>query len=383
LKVIIITNILNPYVSARFSQIANNKDITLQVLIQASTEPNRKWNFSDYKKLNFKCTLLPGFHLHLGRKDSFSFHFNYKIKRTLKQEAPDVVIVIGWNNPTSYFTARACKKLKIPLIAWSGSTFNEPSLFRKLGAPAIRWLHRRCAAFYAYGTAAKDLLTDHWGIAADKIFVLGNPINNAFFMKESTQFRKSKQYFHDVFKNKKTILFVGQLIERKGIMELIEAFTIIREHHNDAHLIIAGSGALDKKIKDHINQNNNSHIHLLGYVPQSNLPKLYAHSHILCLPSREEVWGLVVNEAMACGIPVVASDACGAAKDLLIHKKTGMVFKKGDKDDLADNLLFLLDKPKQYKQISKNSLEHIKKWDISKLEHVFRQGLLYCLKDKK
>lgn len=379
IKLLIVTNILTPYTIARYTAISKMNGIELSVLIQAKSEPNRTWNFYEYDNLNFSCNLLPGFNLKLGKKESSNFHINYKVKKNILKNKPDVVIIVGWNNPASYLAARICKKNNIPLIAWSGSTKNEPSLFRTLGVPAIKWLHRQCSAFVAYGTAAKELLVDYWGIDEKKIFILGNPVDNAFFSKESQKAKEHKIIVHDVFKNKKIILFIGQLVKRKGILDLIVAFEYISKKHPDAHLVIAGKGNLKKKLTNYINQIRPNNIHLIGHYNQNDLPKLYAHSTLFCLPSREEVWGLVINEAMACGIPVVASDVCGACKDLILPGKTGLIFKTSDTNDLARQLLALLDNKFLYQRIKSQSMAHIAAWEIKRLQKNLLKAVSFVL----
>lgn len=379
MRLLIITNILTPYTIARYTAISKMKEVELSVLIQAKSEPNRTWNFDEYSNLDFSCNLLPGIHFNTGKKN-LSFHFNYGIKKSIMKESPDVVIIVGWNNPTSYFTARACKKLGIPLIAWSGSTKNEPSLLRSLGSPAIRWLHRQCSAFVAYGTAAKELLVDHWGIAESKIFILGNPVDNIFFSRESKAAKKyNRTRIHDAFKNRKTVLYSGQLIERKGIHDLVVAFETVLKKHPDAHLVIAGKGKLRDNLMDYVKDSRSNNIHLIGHIDQDLLPRLYAHSTIFCLPSHEEVWGLVINEAMACGTPVVASDVCGACRDLIVPGKTGLVFKTGDPDDLAVQLLKLLENRALYERIKKQGMAHIKSWNIERLQKNIFKAIKFVL----
>ncbi|MCK4797091.1 MAG: glycosyltransferase family 4 protein [Spirochaetes bacterium] len=376
MKLVIITNILNPYAKARFSYLANQKGIDLCVLIQSSNEPNRKWEYKEKEKLGFKCVLMPGIHINFGKKKLLSLHINLKVKNFILPENPDFVIIIGWNNPTTFLAARVCKKYNIPLIALSGSTINEPSIFRSLAKPIIRAYHKKCSAFFAYGTAAKELLNQYWKINNKKIHILGNPVDNDFFSKNCIQFRKQKKYFHPIFKKAKTILFVGQLIERKGILELLQAFKLIQIKFPDISLAIAGSGPLEEKIKNIIEKEQLNNIVLLGYVEYQKLPLLYADANLLCLPSREEVWGLVVNEAMACEVPVIASHVCGCVKDLIIDKKTGLIFNAGDIQQLALGLETYITDNRLTKKISKNGIIHIKKWDIKR----YASGIISILK---
>ena len=381
MKIVVLTNILNPYATARLSTLGAVKNIELTVMVQTSNEANRTWQLDDFAGNSFETILLPGIHLRIGIADRTYLHLNYGVKKNLKRINPDAVVILGWNNPTTFIAARACKKLKIPVIAWSGSTKNEPSLLRSLGKPVIRRFHRQCAAFVSYGSAAKSLLVDYWGIDPAKIFILGNPVDNTFFINESKKSKKNKSIYYNGAKNKYSILFIGQIIQRKGLLELVRAFRILQKKIRNVDLIIAGKGPYEKKLKEIISDEGIENIHFIGYCNQDKLPALYSQSTIFCLPSREEVWGLVINEAMACGIPVIASEVCGAVEDLIIHNTTGMVFHTGDQNDLSEKMETLLRDSALRRAISRKGKEHIQKWDIAKLVARMQKAVQFAIEN--
>lgn len=374
MKIVLMTNIINPYATARFKAIVEQTGIELIVLLQASNEPNRKWDYKKFAGCNFKVVLLPGWHIHLGRKDSFSFHINRGIKKSLQEEQPDAVVCIGWNNPSTYFLARHCTKLQLPLLVWSGSTVNEPSLFRKLGASAIRWLHRRCSGFFAYGTAAQELLTGHWRVPQERVFVLGNPVDNRFFEKRARQIRSANPKTDNSIK----LLFVGQLIERKGLLELLDAYRELAADFPELELLLAGSGPLEGELLERIENRSIPRVTFTGYVEHDRLPELYSRADIFCLPSREEVWGLVVNEAIASGLPVVVSDVCGAARDLIIDGETGFTFEAQNCGDLTEKLHRLVADPELRERITENGRKHIEAWGLERLVANFAAGIEFA-----
>ena len=112
-------------------------------------------------------------------------------------------------------------------------------------------------------------------------------------------------------------LFCGKLIRKKRPLELLEAY-LASGLKGRAQLIYVGDGILRDRIKQRASEAAAHHVHLLGFFNQSEMPRAYAIGDVLCLPSdARETWGLVVNEALACSLPVVVSEACGCAPDLV------------------------------------------------------------------
>ena len=103
-----------------------------------------------------------------------------------------------------------------------------------------------------------------------------------------------------------------------------------------------GSGVLENDIKAYATELKID-INILGFKNQSELPLYYSIADLLIVPSESETWGLVVNEALACGLRVVVSSEVGCAPDLIEDKITGMVYEKGNTKNLADAIEKLLD----------------------------------------
>lgn len=137
-------------------------------------------------------------------------------------------------------------------------------------------------------------------------------------------------------KQVRKFLFVGRLIPVKNLVWLIEQF----ENHLDLELDIIGFGILENELKKRIKTDN---IRLLGAVDNNELPYYYREADVFILPSLTETWGLVVEEALNNGIPVMLSHMVGCADDLVIPAKTGVVFKLNDIDDFECKLKQIID----------------------------------------
>jgi len=200
--------------------------------------------------------------------------------------------------------------------------------------PVIKWIVSGASEYIAYGSRAQRFL-ERLGANKSKISQFINSVDVDFFVSQSNalrpkreQFRKKLGFKADDF----VYLFVGQLIERKGVRELVKAFSEIKDKNKK--LLIIGSGKLDYLFEQF--ENNVIHLNHLEY---HQLPEYYVASDCLILPSKEEVWGLVVNEALACGTPVLASTAVGAAEDLIKEGKTGLIYNLDNNQGLIKAMM--------------------------------------------
>jgi glycosyltransferase involved in cell wall biosynthesis len=139
-----------------------------------------------------------------------------------------------------------------------------------------------------------------------------------------------------------TVLFVSKLQVRKRCSDLVAAFAALRPG-TAAQLLIVGDGEERGRLEALVRAQGLPNVRFAGFRNQSELPAFYDLCDLFVLPSEREPWGLVVNEAMNAGRPVVASDAVGAARDLVRHGQSGFVYPVGDVARLRDCLQILLD----------------------------------------
>jgi glycosyltransferase involved in cell wall biosynthesis len=130
------------------------------------------------------------------------------------------------------------------------------------------------------------------------------------------------------------LLYIGQLIKRKGIIQVLKALNYLRDP--EIGLIIVGSGPQEKELKKFCKENNLNNIFFKGFQQQEMLPKYYALADIFILPSFEEVWGLVVNEALASGLYVLSSKYAGASYDLIKEGWNGEIFNPNDVTEIVE-----------------------------------------------
>jgi glycosyltransferase involved in cell wall biosynthesis len=166
------------------------------------------------------------------------------------------------------------------------------------------------------------------GISESKIVTLFNPVDVTWFKDNVLKYRTSGLPGHK-------FLYVGQLIERKNISSLVRAFSSMRQPEDT--LSIVGGGILENDLKALVQELGlQSSVFFLGSKSQEELVSIYAVNNTLILPSKKEVWGLVANEALACGLHVVVSDKCGVAE--FIRGMKGVYVTGVESNSIADSM---------------------------------------------
>jgi glycosyltransferase involved in cell wall biosynthesis len=217
----------------------------------------------------------------------------------------DVAIIGGWESPMFIRSILLAKKKKIKVIQFYESTGDSHRFRRGPIAQIRKWILSKSHLVISISQSSKKAL-NKMGIPSEKIAILFNPANVQWFHDSANLHRMTESPGHK-------FLYVGQLIERKNVANIIRAFYAIRNQAD--RLTIAGDGPLLEELKNlTISLKMEDSVLFVGHKNQESLAALYAKSHTLILASTNEVWGLVVNEALACGMHVVVSDKCGVAE---------------------------------------------------------------------
>ncbi|MBL8208807.1 MAG: glycosyltransferase family 4 protein, partial [Blastocatellia bacterium] len=230
----------------------------------------------------------------------------------------------------------------------------------------LRFVVGRAAALLCVGTANR-MFWQKYGARPEQLFLAGFAVDNAALVSASDKFRnpffsstkeheentkKGKQIFDSLresscdfvegkFPDDKTVfLFVGRLVERKNVRLILQAAR--RLDAERFAVVIAGSGEQFDELKSLVADQTN--VHFLGNVAPADLPAVYAMADALVLPARDEPWGLVINEAMACGLAIIAHEHCGAAIDL-VGEGNGFKLASFSAEELAQAMNRLIQNP--------------------------------------
>src|SRR3972149_2326633 len=334
MKTAIIENVITPYEIKRFNVINELMNGNLIVFFQNETDMNRNWRL-DLSSLKFKYKILPDTPVRMKGKDIFTLHINYTALSELKKACPEVVISCGWDSLASYMAYIYCRRSHKKFILWSGSTINEPSWRRTVSKPLVKFLVKNSDSYIAYGTRAKEYLMD-LGAREEKIFMGWNTVDNRYFEANSRITTEEREALRDRLgiKTRLVALYAGQLIERKGLYDLLSAFSRLKKEVDDVTLLIVGTGMEEDALKKRCLHENIKDVIFAGFVDYEQLPGYFGLSDLFVLPSKEEVWGLVINEAMACGLPVITTVKVGASADLVRDGVNGFVVRDGEPHEL-------------------------------------------------
>ncbi len=330
MRILLLQNVINPHMMPVFTAMANAPGVDLEVVYFAESEADRTWaSESDH---NFRSTVLPGRELSLFmRWDTLSVHINPGLGRYLRDARPDVVINAGWGSITNWHAFASCRRRRIPMVLWAGSTRHEPSWRRTLTRAPVRHLVRHSDAWASYGTASAAYLVD-LGAPPERVVPAFHCVDNARFLSRCQTLlpRVAAERAALELGDRPVVLFVGRMLERKGAHHLIEAVAALRQGGRDVALLLVGEGPMRASWEQQARTLLPGAVRFVGNKPLEQLPLYYQLADVFALPSLEEVWGLVVNEAALASLPLIVSESCGAAPDLVEPGVNGFRVPPGD-----------------------------------------------------
>ena len=277
----------------------------------------------------------PGVH-HFAGCDSPELHAR------LREERIEAVVVTGWYLKVFWQAVLAAKRLRIPVLVRGDSQLTaQPSRLRR-GIKELTYpvLLRGFDAFLSVGTRNRGYL-EHYRVPADRIFHVPHVVDVARFAAQAAEAAPMRAQLRAELgagADDRIALSVGRLVPFKRSADLIAAIAALGARGQRWLAVYVGAGpegaALERQARE-----LGVRASLLGFRNQSQLASLYDAADLFALTSEAtETWGLVVNEAMACGLPAVASDAAGCTPDMIDEGLTGFSYSCGDVRALADRL---------------------------------------------
>jgi glycosyltransferase involved in cell wall biosynthesis len=253
----------------------------------------------------------------------------------------DAFIVSGWYLKSFWQAIRACRKKGVPIMVRGDSQMHTPRSSLKQWAKEIAypWILRQFDGFLVVGKRNAEYL-EHYGVPATKLFFVPHFVDNKWFAKRAEEARGQRSSLRASWgadDQTFVVLFVGKFRLIKRPNDIVEALGLLGGSGIKAISVFVGSGELRDRLQE-LGERLNVEVRLEGFKNQTELPPYYAAADVLVLPSESETWGLVVNEAMACGVPAIVSDAVGCGPDLIEEGSTGYTFPVGNTDALASRL---------------------------------------------
>ena len=304
-----------------------------------------------------------------------------RVRQVLDEIRPQVVAIPGWSDRCSLAALWWCLSRRIPVVVMSETTAWD--FDRKWLKEAMkRRLIKLCVAGLVGGRAHAEYL-EQLGLGRAKTFLGYDTVDNGYFAARTAEIKSRESEFRRQYQlPPKYFLASARFVEKKNIFRLIQAYAKYREtaarqkdgegKGNIWELVLLGDGPLRESISNQIaTLGLNQHVLIHGFKQYDELPVYYALASVFIHASTTEQWGLVVNEAMASGLPVLVSNRCGCAMDLVQEGVNGHSFDPLNVDQMAGLMLRCAAPSTDLAALGKASGELISRWSID----LFGEGL--------
>ena len=324
-------------------------------------------------------------------RDSDSLGFarplNWGIFRRLHRGDFDAAWVFGYHRLSCLNAILASKLLRIPVLMRSDSNlYDRVRSGRTLAAKRIFFglLRRSLSAVLLIGKANEEYWKYYLG-PTFPMFSAPYAVDNDYFCTKALEAAQHREVFRQSLgleAGRPIILYASKLQSRKRCIDLVEAYIRLAPRPGidpHAYLLIVGDGEERASLEARVRQSGLSSIRLPGFRNQSELPRFFDLADIFVLPSIHEPWGLIVNEVMNSGRPVIVSDQVGCQPDLVHDGVNGFVYPACDVNALTDCLRRLLDDPALRASMGENSLRIIRQYSFEQDIEGLREALAHLV----
>jgi glycosyltransferase involved in cell wall biosynthesis len=256
----------------------------------------------------------------------------------------DACIVCGWQLKTYWQAVWACRRNAVPTFVRGDSQLLTPRSKLKFVVKALLYprLLGLFDGFLFVGRLNKEYLR-HYGVPDAKLHFVPHFVDNEWFGREARRLATIRPRVRQSWgadPETLVVLFVGKFQHFKRPLDTVHALSVVQAMGVNAIGVFVGSGEMGERLATEASTLGVT-ARFEGFRNQSELPRYYVAADVLVLPSESETWGLVVNEAMACGLPAIVSNVVGCAPDLIEEGTTGFTFKVTNVGDLAHKLALL------------------------------------------
>jgi glycosyltransferase involved in cell wall biosynthesis len=359
-RLVILTEIISPYRIPLFNALAQRGVVDLHVIFLAETDLDlRQWQIPK-EEIRFSYQILPSWRRRIGRYNAL---LNRGVGRALTKAAPDVILCGGYNYIASWQALFWARMHKIPFVLWSESNVQD----LRRGHALVEFLKAefltKCSGFVVPGKSALEYLRAH-KVEEGAVFVAPNAVDNDFFAAAAAAARQEAAKWRGEFiLPERYFLFVGRMVREKGVFELLSAYAKLdASMRQQIGLVFVGDGALRPQLELQAAAISPGVITFAGFAQREKLAVYYALAETVILPTYTDTWGLVVNEAMACGLPVIVSHVAGCVADLLRQDWNGLLVEPRDVSSLTSAMWTIADQPGLRASMGANSMQHISQY---------------------
>lgn len=316
----------------------------------------------------YRSQFLPGIQTDVGPA-GFWRPFNPGIIKELLRERYDAIWVHGHYSATNWLGMLAARSLGARVLLRSESNLESlprSSVRRIAKRLALKGIFSLVDGFLYIGERNATYYR-YYGVPEEQLFFAPYVVDNDFFQTECRRLKPQRASIRASFgicDERPVILFVGKLVPKKQPLMVLDAYAQVRERHSCA-LLFAGDGGLRGAIEERVSEGSIPDVYMTGFLNQTKVPEAYIAADILVLPSAwRETWGLVANEGMNFGLPVVVSDRVGCAGDLVKQGENGYVVSYDDTEALASAVQALVADSELQRSYGQRSSEIVSRWGL-------------------
>jgi glycosyltransferase involved in cell wall biosynthesis len=374
------------YQAPMFRYLASSPELDLTVLFLSDLSMREYHDPGFGVAFKWDVPLLEGYRseflLALGAIDQISFWrpFTRATRSRLRAGRFDALWIHGYAHQAMLRAVAAARSLGIKVLMRGESHHGSESRFaltQMLKRRMLPALLRRVDACLPIGARNRDYYLGY-GVPEAKLFAMPYAVDNEFFRAGAEAARAGREHLRGelgLAPGRPIVLFASKLQPRKRAGDLIEAWATLQSPPRP-YLLIVGDGEERAALEARAHQLGlDGAVRFLGFRNQTELPRLYDLCDVFVLPSDAEPWGLVLNEVMNAAKPIIASDAVGAAPDLVIEGNNGFVYPLGDIGALSRALERVTISPEHAAAMGAKSLEVVARYSFE----ADRAGLLAAL----
>lgn len=361
--------------------LARQEDIDLTVFFTSDLSVGSYYDAGFASRISWDVPLLDGYeHVFLG---SAGRSWSRDLRQQLTPGRFDALWMHGYAQLGSLAAIRHARSAGMKVLLRGESNLLRRQWSRpgkRIRRQLLARLFRKVDGFLSIGACNREFY-EHHDARSDRIFSMPYAVDNAFFQRLAQAARPEREAFRcglALEPGRPVILYCSKLMARKRPDDLLEAYISLSPdgvQEPRPYLLFVGDGAEASALSHRARQTGWNSIRFLGFRNQTQLPSFYDLCDVLVLPSAYEPWGLVINEVMNAGKPVVVSEGVGCAPDLVEDGKNGYVVPVGAREELARCLARIVSEPEIARSMGRHSLQRIGSWGFD--ENI--SGLLAAL----
>lgn len=361
-RILFLTNVPAPYTVAFFNQLGNKFDLT--VLFERRSASNREKEWLKTENPQFNTVYLSGIPV------TSDLAFCPGVLRYLRKDKFDLIIVGDYSSPTGILSISYMKANRIPYyIHVDGGLINRECRVKF----KIKYFLLSNAIGYMSSGKVTDKYLTHYGANKNNIHhypftsIYQEDIISTVFSKHEKKRLRMELGQTELLTEDFIIISVGSIIYRKGYDVLLNAVSMLPKVVGV--YIIGGMATNEMTIL--MEQLHLTNIHFLPFKVYKELKKYLECADLFVLPTREDIWGLVINEAMAAALPVVTTDHCVAGLELIKDWENGLIVTAGNPDSLKNAIAKLMDNQELMIQMGENNKKKIARYTIENMVNVY------------